>query len=86
MTYFSLLAAAPPAFEWSPKVAFVMIICNIIAVAIAKFTVKYQSEGPAMPFSKLFGGFSLPMVIGAASFGHLLGAGAILGLASVGVL
>lgn len=87
LTYLALLAVAvPSSYEWSPKVAIVMIICNILAIAIGKFTIKYPSEGPAMPSPSLFGGFSLPAVIGTASFGHVLGAGAILGLANLGVL
>ncbi|RZM76146.1 photosystem I reaction center subunit PsaK [Leptolyngbya iicbica LK] len=87
LTYLSLLAAAVPSSpEWSPKVAVVMIVCNILAIAIGKFTIKYPSEGPAMPSPALFGGFGLPAVIGTTSFGHVLGAGAILGLSSLGVL
>jgi photosystem I subunit 10 len=87
LTYLSLLAVAVPNTPtWSPKVAIVMIVCNIIAIAIGKFTIKYPSEGPAMPSPALFGGFGLPAVIGTTSFGHLIGAGAILGLANLGVL
>ncbi len=87
LAYFSLLAvAAPSTLEWSPKVAIVMIVCNILAIAIGKFTIKYPNEGPAMPSPNLFGGFGLPAVIGTTCFGHVLGAGAILGLANLGVL
>lgn len=87
MTYLSLLAAAVPNTpEWSPKVAVVMIICNVIAIAIGKFTIKYPSEGPALPSPALFGGMGLPALLGTTSFGHLLGVGAILGLANVGAL
>lgn len=86
LAYLSLLAAVPHTPAWSPKVAAVMIICNIIAIAIGKFTIKYPSEGPQMPSPALFGGFGLPAVIGTTSFGHLIGAGAILGLANLGVL
>jgi photosystem I subunit 10 len=82
-----LLAAAPTApLEWSPTVAAVMIGCNIIAIAFGKFTIKYPNSEPAMPSSNLFGGFGLPAVLGTTSFGHILGAGAILGLHNLGVL
>ena len=84
--YSTLLAVTANSVEWSPTVAVVMIICNIIAIAFAKWTVKYQSVGPAMPSPNLFGGFSFPMVLAATSFGHILGAGAILGLATLGAL
>lgn len=86
MAYLSLLAAVPNTLTWSPTVAIVMIVCNIIAIAIGKFTIKYPSEGPAMPSPNLFGGFGLPAVLGTTSLGHLIGAGAILGLANLGVL
>ncbi|MEB3311191.1 MAG: photosystem I reaction center subunit PsaK [Snowella sp.] len=82
-----LLATTVPAtLEWSPKVAAVMIAANIIAIAIGKLTIKYQNAGPAMPASNFFGGFGLPAVLATTSFGHILGAGAILGLASIGAL
>ena len=82
----SVLAAVPPTLEWSPKVAIVMVICNILAIAFGKFTIKYPSVGPEMPSPNLFGGFGLPAVLATTSFGHLIGAGVILGLASVGAL
>lgn len=82
----SLLATAPTTLSWSPTVAGVMIICNILAIAFGKFTIQKPSEAPAMPSPELFGGFGLPAVIGTACFGHILGAGTILGLASMGIL
>lgn len=81
-----LLAAVPTTLEWSPKVAVVMVVCNILAIALGKFTIKYPNSGPAMPSPNLFGGFGLPAVLGTASLGHLIGAGVILGLANVGAL
>ena len=47
-----LLAAAsavPATSSWSIKVAIVMIICNIIAIAIGKYTIAKPSEPPACP-------------------------------------
>lgn len=82
----TLLAATANTAAWSPTTAVVMILCNILAIAIAKATVQQPSVGPMPPSPNLFGGFSLGTVIGATSFGHLLGAGAILGLGSMGVL
>ncbi|NJN01640.1 MAG: photosystem I reaction center subunit PsaK [Leptolyngbyaceae cyanobacterium SL_1_1] len=86
MTYLSLLAAVPPTLEWSPKVAIVMIVCNILAIAIGKLTIKYPSADPQLPSPQLFGGLGLPALIATTSFGHVLGAGAILGLTNAGVL
>ncbi len=89
MTYATLLAVTssiPATLEWSPKVALVMIICNILAIAIGKYSIQKPSEGPAMPSPAMFGGFGLPAVLGTTCFGHILGAGVILGLASMGAL
>ncbi len=89
MTYLTLLAAAsavPTTLEWSPKVAIVMIICNVIAIAFGKWTIQMPSEGPALPAANFFGGMGLPGLLGTTSFGHLLGAGVILGLANIGAL
>lgn len=87
MTYLTLLAATVPStVSWSPKVAIVMIACNIAAIAFGKFTIKNQSAGPALPSPALFGGMGLPALLGTTSLGHLLGAGVILGLANAGAL
>ncbi len=81
-----LLALAPATIAWSPKVALVMIVCNVIAIAIGKATIKYPSEGAAMPNPSFFGGFGIGAVLGTTSLGHIFGIGAIQGLASRGVL
>ncbi|MGF1520692.1 MAG: photosystem I reaction center subunit PsaK [Leptolyngbyaceae cyanobacterium] len=86
MAYLSLLAVVPSTLAWSPKVGLVMVICNVLAIAFGKLTIKYPSEGPELPASNFFGGMGLPALLGTTSFGHLLGAGAILGLNSIGVL
>ena len=90
MTYATLLAAVssavPTTVSWSPKVAAVMIICNILAIAFGKYTIKNQTEGPALPSPEFFGGMGLPALLGVTSFGHVLGVGVILGLASAGAL
>ena len=89
MTNLTLLAvatSAPSTVSWSPKVAIVMIICNIIAIAFAKFTMKNPGAAPQLPSPEFFGGMGLPALLGSTSFGHLLGAGVILGLANIGAL
>lgn len=77
----ALLAAVPHTPSWGFSTALVMIICNVLAIAFAKYTVKYPNVGP-----KLIDDFSVPALVGAACFGHVLGAGAILGLGNLGVL
>lgn len=82
----TLLAAVPQTTGWSPTVAIIMIVCNIVAIAFGKLTINQPSAGPAMPSPNLFGGFGLPAVIGTACFGHILGVGVILGLSGVGAI
>jgi photosystem I subunit X len=88
--YTTLLAAAaasvPNTVQWSPKVAIVMIICNVLAIIFGKLTIKKQNIGPSLPAPEFFGGMSLGALLGTTSFGHILGAGAILALANIGVL
>jgi photosystem I subunit 10 len=89
LAYSTLLAAAavaPNTVSWSPKVAAVMIICNIIAIAFGKYTIQKQNTGTSLPSPEMFGGMGLGALLGTTSFGHILGAGAILGLAYVGAL
>jgi photosystem I subunit 10 len=80
----TLLAAATTPLQWSPTVAIIMIISNIIAIALGKATIKYPSSGPELPSPQFFGGFGLPALLATTSFGHILGVGTILGLHNLG--
>jgi photosystem I subunit X len=82
----TLLAVAARATDWSPTVAIIMVIANILAIAFGKLTIKNQTTGGSLPAGNLFGGFSLGTLLGTTCFGHILGAGAILGLTNMGVL
>tara|TARA_B100000700_G_scaffold328179_2_gene445129 strand:+ start:1320 stop:1580 length:261 start_codon:yes stop_codon:yes gene_type:complete len=83
----NLLASADPVtFSWSPKVAIVMIACNILACVIARANIAQPNVGFAMPNARFYGGMSHASVVGALCLGHVLGIGSILGLASRGVL
>lgn len=81
-----LLAITPATISWSPKVALVMIVCNVIAIAIGKATIKHPNVGAQLPNPAMFGGLSHAALLGTTSLGHILGIGAIQGLASRGVL
>ncbi len=85
-TLLLLATSVPTTVEWNPQVAAVMIACNIVAIAIGKFSIQRPNDGPAMPSPNFFGGFSLGAVLGTISFGHVLGTGVILGLANAGIL
>lgn len=80
----TLLAAATAPLQWSPTVAVIIILANILAITIGKFTIKYPNVGPALPSPNLFGGFGLPALLATTAFGHILGAGVVLGLHNVG--
>jgi photosystem I subunit X len=82
----TLLAAVPATVEWSPTVGVVMVAANVLAIAFGKATIKQQNVGLKLPGEKFFGGMSHGAMLGVTCFGHLLGAGAILGLGSMGVL
>lgn len=88
MSYCALILASsvPNTLSWGPKTAIIMIICNIIAIAIGKYTIKHPSEGPALPSPEMFGGMGLGALLGTTSLGHILGLGTILGLAYVGAI
>ncbi|MFN9545996.1 MAG: photosystem I reaction center subunit PsaK [Cyanobacteriota bacterium] len=81
-----ILALAPASVSWSPKVGLVMIVANVIAIAIGKATIKQPNVGLQLPSSALFGGLSHGAMLGTISLGHILGMGAIQGLAARGVL
>lgn len=76
--------------EWSLKVAIVMITCNLVAIVIGYYGISKQNrgQGPDLPVSlpAIFTGFGIPELLATTSFGHILGAGMILGLGSAGML
>lgn len=84
-----MTAAYAQTTEWSLGVAITMILCNLFAIAIGRSAIQNRGQGPALPISSsssgLFEGFGLPELLATASFGHILGAGMILGLANAGV-
>ena len=80
----TLLAAATTPLQWSPTVALIIIIVNIVAIAFGKFTIKYPNAEPALPSANLFGGFGLPALLATTAFGHILGVGVVLGLHNLG--
>lgn len=82
----TLLAVISRTPDWSPSIGLIMLACNIVAILIAKLTVKYPNVGPGIPVLSDIAGLSLPALLGATSFGHILGAGVILGLTNTGTL
>jgi photosystem I subunit 10 len=88
LVYLTLLAAVPHTPAWSPSVAIVMILANLVALAIGRPAIQKRGVGPSLPVEVpgLFSGFGWPELLAVACFGHILGTGLILGLANAGVL
>jgi photosystem I subunit X len=78
-----LLALVPRTLEWSPTIGIIMVLCNIVAFAIGRVAIQQPNVGPA---PTQFLGLSLAALIATTSFGHVLGAGLILGLSNLGVI
>ncbi len=78
----------PVTVPWSANVAIVMIACNLVSVALGYFVIRNRGYGPALPIElpAIFTGFGWPELLATMSFGHLLGAGFILGMANAGLL
>ncbi|MGF1513955.1 MAG: photosystem I reaction center subunit PsaK [Elainellaceae cyanobacterium] len=73
----------PPTPSWNLSVAAVMIACNVLAFALGRLTIAKPDVGPLSP---IFLGMGLPALLAVTSFGHIVGAGVILGLTNIGVL
>lgn len=84
----AIATTAPRTIEWSPAVGLTMTLCCLLAVAIGRYAIKNRGVGPSLPLKgpALFEGFGVPELLATMSFGHLLGAGVILGLSNAGVL
>jgi photosystem I subunit X len=73
-----LAAAVPMSQAWSPTIAIIMVVANLLGVAAAASS--KVKAGPTV------GPLTMGQAIGGTCFGHLLGAGAILGLTGIGVI
>ncbi len=84
----SILLMMGKTVEWNPSVGLTMIICNLVAIVIGYFAIQNTGKGPNLPVPQLASrkSFGVPELLATMSFGHILGAGLILGLANAGVL
>ena len=91
MINLTLLAAIPLSDipftnGWSPTVAIVMIICNVIAIAIGKTTLPNPSVGTSLPMPEMFGGMGWPALLATTSLGHIIGIATLVLLSSYGIV
>ncbi len=82
------MAAVARTAEWSPSVGLIMITCNLFAIAVGYYAIQKRGVGPGLPVAMpaMFTGFGLPELLATTSFGHVLGAGMVLGLSNAGLL
>lgn len=71
-------AAGPLSQTWSPTIAIVMAVCNVLGILAA--TTSKVKAGPTL------GPLTIGQLLGGAAFGHVLATGAILGLTRSGVI
>ncbi|MDG2990309.1 photosystem I reaction center subunit PsaK [Candidatus Synechococcus calcipolaris G9] len=83
-----MLLATLPDTSWSPSVGLVVIVCNLFAIVIGRYTIQGRGKGPGLPVSlpAMFEGFGLPELLATTSFGHVLAAGVVSGLQYSGTL
>ena len=80
------ILAVAQTVPWSVSVGIVMIACNLVAIVIGRFAIQNAGQGIALPIKGPFDGFGVPELLATTSFGHVLGAGVILGLGNAGIL
>nr|QUE28012.1 PsaK [Sahlingia subintegra] len=80
-----LISAAPHTSNWSIQTGVIMAICNIIAIFIGRYAIQVRGLGPSIPVSFL-DGFGLAELLATTSLGHVIGAGVIIGLNSIGTI
>jgi photosystem I subunit X len=83
---FLALSNVPLTTEWNFNVSLVMCLSNVFAFVVGRFAIKNAGVGPSIPASKpdILKNFGVAELLATMSFGHILGAGLILGLASAG--
>lgn len=87
----SLLAAVQPTVPvtptWTPTVAIIIGVFNIIGLIIANIGIRNKGTGPALPFPLpgVDSKFGVPELIAGFSIGHILATGTILGLTNAGL-
>nr|YP_010199145.1 photosystem I reaction center subunit X [Crassiphycus usneoides]UAD88594.1 photosystem I reaction center subunit X [Crassiphycus usneoides] len=81
----TLISIIPHTSSWSISNAIVMIICNLLCIGLGRYAIKVRGLGPSIPALGLQG-FGLSELLATTSLGHIVGAGAIIGLSSIGIV
>lgn len=74
--------------QWNLSVGAIMIFANLFAFILGYFAIQKTGAGPDLPLPQLASRkkFGLPELLATGSFGHILGAGIVLGLSNAGLL
>nr|YP_010196319.1 photosystem I reaction center subunit X [Gracilaria cearensis]UAD83716.1 photosystem I reaction center subunit X [Gracilaria cearensis] len=80
----TLISIIPHTSSWSISSSIIMIICNLLCIGLGRYAIKIRGLGPSIPTLGLQG-FGLPELLATTSLGHIVGAGAIIGLSSIGI-
>jgi photosystem I subunit X len=83
-TLLAIITASPS--NWSIQVGIIMLLTNLFAFFIGRYAIQHKGVGPSLPadLPDVLKGFGVPELLATTSFGHILGAGMILGLRSTG--
>ncbi len=73
---------------WNPNVSIIMITCCLFSVLMGRFAIKNRGVSPSLGSAtpSFLQGFGVAEMLGTMSFGHILGAGMILGMGNAGLL
>nr|YP_009745209.1 Photosystem I reaction center subunit X [Halymenia maculata]QIG87219.1 Photosystem I reaction center subunit X [Halymenia maculata] len=80
-----LFTTIPQTSTWSIQTAIIMSICNLICIGIGRYAIQVRGLGPSIPILGLEG-FGLPELLATTSLGHVVGAGTIIGLSTLGMI
>ena len=72
-------ATVPPTPQWSPTVGIIISLSSLV-VLLLSFRIEKPLVGPRFPLLPI----SIPTFIAAMAFGHVIGAGIVLGLTNIG--
>lgn len=86
-----LLAATQPTvpntISWSPQVALIISASSLLILLIASRSIKYPQVGAKLPVNlPILGSPSVGTFVASMAFGHVVGAGIVLGLSNLGWL
>ena len=70
---------------WSTEASVIMIFSNLLAIIIGRYAIQVRGLGPSIPIAGI-NDFGITELLATTSFGHILGAGIILGLRNINLI